>query len=113
MTEFVEADVAEKGAGHGKYEGRIEEDETGLADMGIVCDYLEQLLFLIRKWWCNIPNRTSPVATKHAGRLYPLSHIVKNTTGTVRDPISAGIARKATYGTLLSMYESPMLSNLK
>lgn len=39
--------------------------------------------------------------------------MVKNTTGTVREPMSAGIARKATYGTLLSMYESPMLSNLK
>lgn len=45
MTEFVEADVAEKGASHGKYKGRIKEDKTGLADMGIVCGYLEQLLF--------------------------------------------------------------------
>lgn len=36
MAELVEADIAEERAGHGKDEGRIEEDETSLADVGVV-----------------------------------------------------------------------------
>lgn len=36
VAELVEADVAEKGASHGKYEGRIEENKTGLADVGVI-----------------------------------------------------------------------------
>lgn len=48
-----------------------------------------------------------------AGSEYPDSHMIKKTVGTVSAPKVAGIARYATYGTLLVMYESPMFSNRK
>ena len=62
---------------------------------------------------CELSNRTRHADRTAAGREYPDSHMVKNTVGTVSAPISAGMARNARYGTLLSMYESPMLSKRK
>ena len=36
MAELVELDVAQQAAGHGKDEGRIEQDQAGLSDVSIV-----------------------------------------------------------------------------
>src|ERR1700761_6129504 len=60
---------------------------------------------------CALSKSTSPAAVTQAGNEYPDSHIIQNVVGTVSAPIVAGMALYATYGTLLVMYESPMLSN--
>jgi hypothetical protein len=39
--------------------------------------------------------------------------MMQKITGTVNDPISAGRLRNPIYGTLFSMYESPIFSNKK
>jgi hypothetical protein len=45
---------------------------------------------------CALSNSTSDVATMHAGKLYPDSHIIQNTVVTVNEPMRAGIERYAT-----------------
>lgn len=55
-----------------------------------------QLLFRVATKHGVIPKRTREAAVTAAGKLYPHSCMIRNTTGTVKEPNIAGIARNAT-----------------
>lgn len=92
----MEANVAVKGDGHEEDERSVEENETRLSDVSIVCESEERSA---RRWSKLVGRDDSPMRTSAAEstpimRGYPLSLMIPYTTTGTREPRKAGSVRR-------------------